>query len=155
MTILAAIEAIKATLPAIKTFHYASLEEANIEADYLTSAEFPLMLVLPITVTDNAGTTGVLKSTTQLHMFFLNKDTSQRTVEHKASEIETSVVAPMRLLARQFVHKLMEYRPIIDTEVADPVTDIQYIPAYSSMDSNVHGVEVFCTARVMERPNVC
>jgi hypothetical protein len=154
MTILEALEEVKTNMYGIATQHYASLEEANVPADFYETADYPLQVILPFVPVDNLAESGALKTTVELHFFILNKYTAQKTVEFKAREVETAVIAPMRLLARKFMHKLGEHS-ILDPEVKNAITNVRYIPAYSSMDADLHGVEVIAQLAVMERPSVC
>jgi hypothetical protein len=153
MTILSAIEAVRTNMAAaIPTFIYCDLNEANIEADFKAVTDYPLMILLPFAPVDIPGKSGKLKTTANLTFFLLGKH-EQATSEHKASEVETAVVAPMRLLARRFVHKLGEHS-IIDPE-SNGIQSVTYNPTYMQLDANLHGVEVVFTIPVMENAVVC
>lgn len=154
MSILEAIEDIKNSLsPAPATFFYADLNEANIDADALLNAAYPLMIVIPFIPVDNPGRSGVLKTTVELDIFFLNKKTGQATVQYNSMEIENEIIAPMRAMARQFFHKMNQHE-IIDKETGG-VTNIRLQPTYSALDANAHGVWAKATAAVMERITGC
>lgn len=154
MTILSALEEIQTNMVGIPKQHFAGLEEANLPADFYETADYPLQIILPFEVLDEVSESGALQSYFQLHFFLLNKYTAQRTIEFKAREVENAVVAPMRLLARKFMHKLGEHS-ILDSNVKKPITQTRIIPAYSSLDADLHGVEVVSNVYVMEKPVIC
>jgi short-subunit dehydrogenase involved in D-alanine esterification of teichoic acids len=155
MTTLTALEAVAADLPAIKTVHYASLEESdNAIADRLETSQFPFLLIFPFTPVDNVLQNGALETSVTLEMLLLDKDPNQQTVDFKASEIETRIVAPMRLLGRRFMHRLGEHS-IIDKSKSDAISQISYQPTYSSHDAGLHGVLIQTTIKVQERQDVC
>lgn len=153
MTILAALEAVKVLLPAIKTFIYADLNEANANyTDQLTAAELPVLIVMPINTVDGVGKSGLLKSTFELQAFLLDKS-ANITTEYSSSAIETEVIAPIRLMARRYMHLLNEHS-IIDPETQG-ITSIKYNPVYSSMDTNLFGVNIIAQVPVVENPLAC
>lgn len=153
MTILSAVEAVRTDMAAaIPTFIYCDLNEANLEADFVAVNEFPLMVLLPFAPVDTPSRSGKLKTTANLTFLLLGKH-EQATSEHKASEVETAVIAPLRLIARRFVHKLNEHS-IIDPESAG-ITSVTYNPTYMLTDANLHGIEIVFNIPVMENAVVC
>lgn len=153
MTILEAIEEVAGTILPVPEFFYADLNEANIDADALANSAFPLMIVLPIVVTDNPGRSGVLKSSVPLQFFMLNVKADQATVQYNSAQVETEIIAPMRALARQFMYKLNRHA-IVDPETAG-ATNIRYESTYSALDRNVHGVYVTATVPFLEGITGC
>lgn len=153
MTILEALEEVKDSLAGLNTLIYADLNEANAtETDKLTNSELPVILILPITTDDVIGKSGLIKTTFPFEAFFLNKS-SNLTVDYKAADMETEVIAPMRLLARRYMHLLNEHS-IIDPETPG-ITNINYQPVYSSMDVNLYGVRVRANVPVVENAVIC
>lgn len=153
MTILAALEEIFDDLPAIKTFIYADLNEANgTYLDKMVNAEYPVMLVLPFAVIDTPAQSGILKSTFELYAFMLDKQDAA-TADYSSIEIETDIIAPMRLLARRFVHKLNEHS-IIDPTSAG-IQSMNFQPTYGEFDSHLFGVLFRGTIPVMENEIIC
>jgi hypothetical protein len=153
MTILEALTEVQQESVGLKTMIFADLNEANATyVDKLVKSEFPVLLVLPFAPTDTIGKSGALKTTVDLDLFFLTTSKNP-TVDYKSTEVETECIAPMRLLARKFIHNL-NHHSIIDPEGAGIVT-YTLTPAYSSMDANLYGVEVRVNVPVMERAQVC
>lgn len=152
MTIIEVLQEVNNSMSRPLTFIYADLNEANLEADKLLNSELPINIIMPFSVTDVPGTSGILKSTFELNAFFLNKS-SNITTDFKAIEIETEVIAPMRALAREFIFRLNEHS-IVDPETKG-LTSIVYQPVYSSMDANLFGVWAKATVPVMEGLSGC
>lgn len=152
MTILTALEAVADSLSRKVTFIYADLNEANLDMDKIVKSDFPVLIVVPFVPVDAPGKSGILKTTFELNAFMLNK-ASNITVDFKASVIETEVIAPMRLLARRYMHLLNEHS-IIDPETAG-ITSINYQPMYSSMDADLFGVMIRATVPVIENETIC
>lgn len=153
MTILEAIEAVKNTITPVPEFFYADLNEANINVDALANSQFPIMIVLPFIPIDNPGKSGVLKTTAEIEIFFLNKKTDQATIEYSSIVVENEIIAHMRALARNFWYKFNQHS-IIDKET-NGITGIRYQPVYSSLDANVHGVWCRATVPIMEKITGC
>lgn len=154
MTILEAIEEVVEDMSQNVTLIYADLNEANFDVDKLVGSEFPVLIVLPFIPVDTPGTSGVLKTTFDFQAFLLNKDVMQSTVDYRAIEVENNVVAPMRMLAREFMHKFNEHT-IIDPEDKIGIGARTYQPIYSSMDANLHGVFIRARVPVMEGITGC
>lgn len=148
MTILTALQAVNSSLRAPMSFVYADLNEANFTVDQIANASLPVLIILPFTTKDTPGKSGILKTTFELTAFVLTKKTDQNTTDYSAATLETEVIAPMRLKARQFMHKLNEHA-IIDPETSG-IQQINIQPTYSSMDANLHGVVITATVPVME-----
>jgi hypothetical protein len=153
MTILEAIEEVAGTLLPVPEFFYADLFEANVDADLLANSAFPIMIVLPISPTDNPGKSGVLKSSLPFSFFMLNVKTDQATVQYNSIQIENEIIAPMRALARQFMFNLNRHA-IIDPETAG-ATNIKYDPTYNALDRNCYGVFVTAQVPFMEKITGC
>jgi hypothetical protein len=147
-TLLSAIEEIKAEMTDIKTLLNADLFEANQLADALLSSEYPMILLLPIPIVDTPGSSGVLKSTVDLQVFFLNRG-SDITVDYSGSKIETEFIEPMRKYARQFMNKLNSHK-IIDPETRG-IEARTYTAEYSLFDAHTFGVSVRAQVPIMER----
>lgn len=153
MNILEALEVVAAQVPAIKTVHYADLNEANgTLVDQLTSAEYPALVIIPITPVDNITPSGLIRTTFELQAFLLSK-VPNVTTDYKASVVENQVIAPMRELARQYMHKLSRHA-IIDPQ-SGGITQMTYSPEYSAMDAALFGVLITATVPVVENPRVC
>lgn len=154
MTLLSALEEITDGLTDIKTLLNADLYEANALADAMNAASYPLVLLLPVPITDTPGRSGALKSTVDLQLFFLDKSTNDYTIDYSGAAIETDFIEPMRLLARRFIHKLNEHE-IIDPE-SEGIEARTYTPEYSLFDAHMFGVSVTCQVPMMERAtNIC
>lgn len=152
MTINAALEAVKATLPAIKTLIYADLNESNYLADALETSEYPLLLIVPIVVTEATGhTTGLDEGTFELNAYMLDKQT-EPTIDYSSADIETRYIAPMRLLARQYMHRLSTHSIVAPGKV---VGDKTYTPEYGLLDAHLYGVNIRCQIPVLENINAC
>jgi hypothetical protein len=151
MTTLEALEEVQTA--GINTILYADPFEANYLTDKLLTAEMPVLLIMPIKITDNISKTGALKSTFPFEAMLLTKDPTQATTDYAARDIENRLIAPMRLLARKYMHKLNEHE-IIDPEGAG-ITAIEYTPVYSENDANLFGVRINANVPVMEKPVVC
>lgn len=152
MTIIQALQEVNNSMSRALTLIYADLNEANLEADKLVNSELPVNIILPFTVTDVPGTSGILKSTFELNAFFLNKS-ANITTDFKSIEVETEVIAPMRTIAREFIFRLNEHS-IVDPETKG-MTQIVYQPVYSSMDANLFGVWAKATVPVIEGLSGC
>jgi hypothetical protein len=152
MTIIEALEEVNDGLTPAPTFIFADLNEANFSVDAIANADL-LLIVLPFTPVDAIGKSGALKTTFELQAFMLTKKSDQVTKDFSAAEIEIEIVAPMRLLARKFIHNLNGHA-IIDPETQG-ITSVSYQPIYSSMDAELHGVFIRATVPVMEKPLVC
>jgi hypothetical protein len=79
MTTLAALEEVKTQTTGIATMLYANPFEANYLTDALLTADYPLLLVMPLQITDNIAKSGALKSTLPFEAMLLTKDTTQPT----------------------------------------------------------------------------
>jgi hypothetical protein len=155
MTILEAITEVRNNMPtALKpTLVFADLSEANATImDDIESSEVPVLLVLPFRVVDTPGRSGRLKSVANFTAFMLTK-LSNPTTDYVSSTVETEAIAPMRLLARQFMHRLNEHS-IIDSETSG-ITSITYEPIYGTMDANLFGITITASIPVMEQARVC
>lgn len=153
MTILEALQEVQRDLPGLNTLIFADLNEANATyVDKLLKSEYPVLLVLPFAPRDTVGKSSKLKTTVDLDLFFLTKS-GGKTIDYKSVEIETECIAPMRLLARKFIHNL-NHHEIIDPETG-VISTYDLIPAYSSMDADLFGVEVRVNVPVMEHAQVC
>jgi hypothetical protein len=153
MTIVETLEDVNDNLSVATRFIYVnSLNEANYLVDALTDGEFPVCLMLPVIVRDTPGKSGILKSKFQLGAYFLNK-ISGTTNDFKTNEVESTVIKPMRDLAREYVHKLNE------TDLIDPETDgigeRTFEPEYDLMDASLFGVFVKADVPVMEGVTGC
>jgi hypothetical protein len=151
MTINAALEAVKDSLPAIKTLIYADLNESNYLADALQTSEYPLLLILPITVTEATGVSGIDEGTFEFNAYFLDKQ-PESTTDYSSADIETRYIAPMRLLARQYMHILSTHSIVAPGKV---VGDKTYTPEYGLLDAHLFGVNVRCQIPVLENINAC
>jgi hypothetical protein len=135
------------------TFKFANIFEANFDLDkLLTASDFPVHVLLPFEVRDRIGSGGSVRSTAALEGFFLTRS-EMPTIDYETMEVESSMVAPMRSLAREFFHKLSESE-ITSTEVND-LPDIRYIPTYHSMDAHLFGVHYIVSWPVMENISGC
>jgi len=154
MTILEALEEVNSNLTTPAEFIYADMNEANFAADSVDSSSLPVLIILPITVTDNRtpNGSGVLKSTLELNAMFLTQITDV-TTDYSAATVETSAIEPMRTLARQFIFRLNEH-DIIDPE-SNGIVQVTYQPTYSSLDANLFGVLVRAQVPVMEGITGC
>lgn len=151
MTIVETLEDVVDNLSTETTFLYvASLNEANLLAD--DNLTFPVCFMLPVVVQDTPGKSGALKSTFPLRAYFFDKITNP-TTDFKANEVETTVIAPMRNLAREFMHKLNETE-LIDQETSG-IGSRTFEPEYGLMDANLFGVFVTATVPVMEGVTGC
>lgn len=148
MTLLSALEEVKSEMTDIKTLINADLFEANLLADKLLTSEYPLILLLPIPIVDTPGSSGALKSTVDLTLYFLKRGT-EITSDYSGAEIETDFIEPMRLLARRFIHKLNEHA-IIDPE-SRGIEARTYNAEYGLFDAHTFGVSVRCSVPIMER----
>jgi hypothetical protein len=148
MTLLSAIEEIKSEMTDIKTLLNADLFEANQLADALLTSEYPMILLLPISIIDTPGSSGVLKSTVDIQLYFLNRGTEIAT-DYSGAKIETNFIEPMRLLARRFIHKINEHK-IIDPETRG-IEARTYTPEYGLFDAHTFGVSVRAQVPIMER----
>lgn len=155
MTILAALQEVVTNFPysQIKQLVYAEMNEANANyMDPFLNAQFPVLLVMPIVPVDTPGKSGALATTFDFDAYLLTKSTNI-TVDYSSSDIETEVIAPMRLLGRQFMHRLNEHS-IVNPETGG-IGQTTYIPSYSSMDANLFGVRIRATVPVQESADVC
>ena len=153
MTILEALEEVNTNMRTPFEFVYAGLNEANFNLDNVSNDDHPVMVVLPFTPVDNPGTSSVLKTTVDLQFFILTKKTDQQTIDFTAADIETEIIAPMRIQARAFMFRLNQHS-IVDPETAG-ITNIRYQPSYSQFDSNLFGVFVSASVPVMEAITGC
>lgn len=155
MTIIEALEEVKALVPGIRKLILADMNEANAtETDQLIDSELPAMLVMPFEPVDNFPNqgSGLTKTTVDLDIFFLMRSTNP-TIDYSSAKIEIECVAPMRLLARKFVHQLQTHA-IIDPETAG-ITRVQHSPVYSGLDANLFGNRLRMNVPVIENPVVC
>jgi hypothetical protein len=147
MTIVEALQEVCEGMQAPPEFIYADLNEANLTVDQIIGSKFPVFILLPIVVVDNIGSSSSTGSTFDLQAFMLTRSANP-TVDYKAETIETEVIAPMRLKARQFIHRLNEHS-IIDSE-SKGIRQVTYQPIYSETDANLFGVMVRATVPVRE-----
>jgi len=130
--ILEALESVNNSLSKKPLFFYADLNEANFHVDKLAASvaasPTPVNIVLPFTVVDNRGRSGILKSTFELQGFMLMSRQGQSTIDYNAKDVENDAIAPMRILAREFIWKLNLHK-IIDPE-GDGITISRFIPAW-------------------------
>lgn len=155
MSILEALEEVRLLVPAIRKLILADMNEANAtETDQLIDSELPAMLVMPFEPVDNFPNSGsgLVKTTVDLDIFFLMKSTNI-TLDYSSAKIELECVAPMRLLARKFVHHLQTHA-IIDPETAG-ITSVRHSPVYSGLDANLYGDRIRLNVPVIESPVVC
>lgn len=148
MTLISALEEVRAEMTDIKTLLNADMFEANMLADKLLTSEYPLILLLPSPIVDNPGSSGVLKSTSDLTLYFLKRGTDI-TPDYSTARIETEFIEPMRLLARQFINKLNKHK-IIDPETKG-IEARTYNAEYALWDAHLFGVSVRCTVPIMEK----
>lgn len=153
MTILEALEEVSNGLSRSVTFFYADLNEANFSIDQLVNSDLPVLIILPFTVVDVRSKSGILKSSFELQAFMLDKDIDQITTDYKAKDVENKVIAPMRMLAREFIFKLTEHS-IVDPETAG-ITQATFQPIYSELDANLYGVFIRAQVPVMEGLTGC
>lgn len=108
MTLLEAIETEVGNLSRKCRFEYAGdLNEANANIfDTIASGDFPVCLVLAFDINDNDRATTRINSEAEVNILFLDRLTAQETLDKPTSEIESSIIAPMRALTRQLVNRL-------------------------------------------------
>lgn len=126
--------------------------EANELADKLLNSEYPVCFMLPVVITEAPSKTGMLKSTFPLQAFFLDKQ-PETTTDFNAVDVESRYIVPMRLLAREFMHKLNEHA-IIDQE-GQGIVDRIYTPEYALLDAHLFGVFVQAQVPIMEGVSGC
>lgn len=148
MNLLSAITEIRNEMTDIKTLLNADLFEANQLADALLTSAYPMILLLPIPIVDDPGSSGVLKSTVDLQLYFLNRGEAL-TSDYSGADVEAKFIEPMRKLARRFIHKLNEHK-IIDPETRG-IGPRTYTPEYGLFDAHTFGVSVRASVPIMER----
>lgn len=151
MTIIAALQQVNDLLPTATEMIYADLSEANTQVDGESDLNKPVNIILPIEVEDTISGSGTV-SQFELNAFFLVKH-RRPTIDYKSIEVETECVAPMRQLARQFIHRLNEHSIINPTSAG--ITRVRYRPVYSELDKGLFGVWVRGFVPVRENLNVC
>jgi hypothetical protein len=83
------------------------LEEANATVfDRLQSGDFPVCLVLPFDINDNDRRHTAINSEAEVNALFLDRLTSQETIDKSTAEIENRIIAPMRALTRELCNRL-------------------------------------------------
>ena len=106
-TLLETLETTCASLSRKVKVEYASLEEANATIfDKLKTSDFPLCLILPFDTVDGDRAHTRINSNADLDVIFLDRYTSQQTIDKTTVEIENLFCAPMRALSREFVNRL-------------------------------------------------
>lgn len=148
MTLLTALEEVRSEMTDIKTLLNADMFEANMLADKLLTSEYPMILLLPIPIVDTPGSSGALKSTVDLTLYFLKRGTDI-TPDYSITDIESNFIEPMRLLARRFMHKLNKHK-IIDPETKG-IEARTYNAEYGLFDAQTFGVSVRCQVPIMEK----
>lgn len=135
------------------SFLYATKDKANNLLDYMNKLDYPIIVVLPIEITDNKNSsTGALESEFDLTCWVLDKD-DQPTTDFDHYLVESSIIVPMRTLARQFITAI-DHSDMIN-EGSNGIEKVKYVAAYGVMDEHLHGVQCTCTVPVIEQLSVC
>jgi hypothetical protein len=108
MTLLEAIETEVANLSRKCRFEYAGdLNEANANIfDKLATGDFPVCLVLAFDINDSDRATTRINSEAEVNILFLDRLTSEQTIDQPTSKLESAIIAPMRALTRELVNRL-------------------------------------------------
>lgn len=153
-TLLATIEEEVGNLSVKVRFEYAGdLEEANATIfDKLASGDFPVCLVLAFDINDVDRAHGVINSEAELNLIFLDRLTSEQTIDYPTSKIENQIIAPMRALTRELVNRLDDNDIIIEDGISSLVNRNTHQPL---MDAHLYGNWGVCTVRFTESISTC
>jgi hypothetical protein len=134
-------------------YEYEDLDLSNATIfDKLNAGQFPVCLVLPFDIVDEDRENGVVKSTAEINALFLTRYTVQETTDKPSSEIEQTMVAPMRALARSFVN-LIDHDDLMFEE---GVISARYRSVHQSMfDSVLYGCWVVFSPKFTEDLTTC
>ena len=103
-TLLEQLETTCSELSVKCEFEYADLDEANaVIFDKLK--DFPVCLIIPFDINDTGRDGPRVRSQAEVNALFLDK-INQVTIDKPTIEIENTVIAPMRSLAREFCNRL-------------------------------------------------
>jgi hypothetical protein len=151
-TLLQALEEEVGNLTTRTRFEAADLEEANATIfDQLGTGDFPVCLVLPFDIPDDR-TKGSVTSTAELNVLFLNRFTNEETIDKPYTEIENTMVAPMRTLTREFIN-LLDDNDIINE---DGITSVVHRSVHQPIgDATLYGNWAVFTIKFTEGLTLC
>lgn len=154
MTILEAIETEVGNLSSKVTYKYAgNLEEANATMfDNIKPEEYPVCLILAFDIEDYNRENGRVQSQAEINALFLDRIESQASIDAITSEVETSIIAPMRALTRELVNRL-DQNDIIEEEGIGSVTNRNTYEAL--MDAHLYGNWAVFTIKFSEDITTC
>lgn len=149
MTLIESIE--QASIAAgIRTFRFANIREAQSFMDSFNFVEFPIHILLPLTVNGVTNRdTGIRKAVLPLQGWVLTRIESDPN-DYRTRKVEDIYIGPMRTLANKFLKRLLE-SSIIDPEVKTVSDSIK--PEYMFLNQHAFGVSY--TMNVPIKDNVC
>ena len=133
-------------------FVYADLNYANWlkEGNY---PNFPCLILMPVTISDQRQTSGRLASTLEFEGYFLQAHTEE-TIQFDHLTKESDTIEPMRLLARKFIHHVDD-SDLIDPETTGIGDKVKYTPIYEMLDRHCFGVFAQASFPIVENTTIC
>lgn len=133
-------------------FVYADMNYANWLKDG-NYPNFPCLILMPVTITDQRQASGKLASSLSFEGYFLQAH-NEETIQFDHLTKESDTIEPMRLKARQFIHKVDDSY-LIDPETPGISDRVTYTPIYEMLDRHCFGVYVQATFPIIETPILC
>lgn len=152
MTILQALETEVGNLSTGVRFVYSTLEEANANLfDNLLTGQFPVCLILAFDIEDYDRANGRVKSQAEINALFLNR-TPSATIDNTISEIDETIISPMRALTRELVNRLDDNDIIEETGIETLVNRSVH---EALMDAHLYGNWGVFTVKFSEDITTC
>lgn len=151
-TLLETFETECANLSTKTRFEYATLEEANANIfDKLQAGDFPVLLILPFDTVDDR-TNGSVTSSAEIDAIFLSRYTSKETIDVITKDIENTIIAPMRSLAREWINRVDDNDIINEDGITEDTHRSTHEPL---MDSHLFGNWCHFSIKFTEGNSLC
>jgi hypothetical protein len=136
-TLLETLETTCASLSRKVRVEYATLEEANaVILDRLKTSDFPVCLIIPFETVDGDRAHTRINSTAEVEALFLDRFTTQQTLDKSTVQIENLFCAPMRALSREFVNRL----DTTDIIHEDGISSVRHQSTFNGLtDAHLYG----------------
>lgn len=132
-----------------------NMEEHNFGLEKIVKQNaLPVLFIIPFEVRDTTGSGGLIQSFFPFNAFMLDKQIGKVSNDYNSEEVETEIIEPMRLLARNYMYHLQKNQQFRDEKGNGP-KEIIYTPTYAVFDDHVHGVNIRCTMPVVEGLTGC
>lgn len=152
MTLRDAIESEVGNLSRKVRLESATLEEANATIfDQILTGDFPVCLLLPFDIVDDGMKAGELSSSAELNMIFVDRYTSEGSIDQASIDIENDIIAPMRALSRQLISRLNQSDIIFE----DGISSVTHRSIHEAItDAHLYGDWAVFTIKFCENINL-